>query len=679
MGPGWPTPYNLVVVSRDRPITDKALLRQLNAFQDDMARDRRVDSVVGPGAFAATSRDLKALPKQLKSSSKLLKSGKKDLGRLKSGLGRAGAGVGKLRAGLEEAAGGAGELRGGSSAAQTGAGKLRNGLDEARAGAGKISGGLTRALDAARKLRDGAATALAGSNEITGGLGQAVEPVKTGAPVVRQMAADVTASATAVKGAQGAAQALAGQLEQAAAEVAALPDGPAKAAATGAVGSARQAAGGLEASLGATGTSLTAAAAIAGAFSTQVDQLSSGLAQLYAGSAGLQAGIGQLKTGNARLAAGIDDLAGGGGQLTTGVSALRDGAAELEDGLGQLTGGAGQLAGGLSAGSGPSGRVVAGLGEAESSVAEFRANLPSTKDLERLQRESPGLFDSGYFVLAAIAGARPADRNQASFAVNLDRGGDAGQITVIPRFASESAATQRLGEDLQDGADVFARASHTEVAVGGPAGSLGDFRSETASRIWPVVIALSLAVALLMMAMLRTVVLPLVAVAFDLLTCAATFRVLTLLFNGDDPPLGGPGYVDPMNIIGIFAVVFGVTLVYEVHLLQRTREAFVATGDPHGALRQGLRETAAAGTGAALAMVAAIVPFAATQLDTVREFVIGMAVAILIDAVIVRPVLLPAAVELLGRWGWWPTTASAPGGPVEPAVQVGAADQRVPV
>jgi RND superfamily putative drug exporter len=679
MGPGWPTPFNIVVVSRDRPITDKALLGRLDAFQDELARDARIGSVVGPGEFAATSRDLNTLPKQLKSSSKLLKTGKKDLGRLESGLGRAGAGVGELRAGLEEAAGGAGKLQGGSGEAQSGAGRLRAGLDTARTGAKKISAGLTQALDAARKLRDGAGTALAGSKQVTGGLGQAVAPVKTGAPIVRQMAADVTASATAVKGSQATAQVLAGQLDEAAAALAALPASPQKTAAAGALGSARDAAGGLTSSLGSTGTALTAAAGVAGAFSTQVDQLASGLAQLYAGSAALQKGIGQLHDGNARLADGIDQLAGGGGQLTTGVTALRDGAAELETGLGQLTGGAGQLAGGLSAGAGPSGELVAGLGKAESSVAKFRANLPSPKDLERLQRESPGLFDSGYFVLAAIAGAGSPERNQASFAVNLARGGDAGQITVIPRFASETAATQRLGEDLQTRADAFARATGTEAAVGGPAGSLGDFRSETASRIWPVVIGLSLAVSLLMMAMLRTVVLPLVAVAFDLLTCSATFGVLALLFDGADPLLGGPGYIDPMNIIGIFAVVFGVTMVYEVHLLQRTREAFLATGDAHGALRHGLRETAAAGTGAAAAMVAALVPFAGTQLVTVREFVIGMGVAILLDALIVRPVLLPAAVELLGRWSWWPSSRFAPGASIKRSAGTTAPDQRVPV
>ena len=71
--------------------------------------------------------------------------------------------------------------------------------------------------------------------------------------------------------------------------------------------------------------------------------------------------------------------------------------------------------------------------------------------------------------------------------------------------------------------------------------------------------ALSVAVALVLMIGLRTITLPLVAVAFDALTILATFGAMTLLFGGDDPLLGGPGYLDPMSIIGIFAAIFGIS------------------------------------------------------------------------------------------------------------------------
>jgi RND superfamily putative drug exporter len=168
------------------------------------------------------------------------------------------------------------------------------------------------------------------------------------------------------------------------------------------------------------------------------------------------------------------------------------------------------------------------------------------------------------------------------------------------------------------------------------------------------VIGLAIAVTLLLMIALRSVLLPIVTVAFNLLTAAATFGVITLLTTGDDPILGGPGYIDSLQVIETFAAVFGIALVYELLLLYRTRELFVQTGRPHEALAHGLRETAGAATGAAAVMVAAIVPFAMSGLFNLR-LTVGLAIAILLDALIVRPVLLPAAVQLLGSRAWWPT------------------------
>jgi RND superfamily putative drug exporter len=112
-------------------------------------------------------------------------------------------------------------------------------------------------------------------------------------------------------------------------------------------------------------------------------------------------------------------------------------------------------------------------------------------------------------------------------------------------------------------------------------------------------------------------------------------------------------------VIETFAAIFGIALVYEMLLLYRTRELFLRTGRPHEALVHGLRETAGAATGAAAVMVAAVIPFAMSDLFNLT-LTIGLAIAILIDALIVRPVLLPAAVELLGRRAWWPTAASPP-------------------
>ena len=122
-------------------------------------------------------------------------------------------------------------------------------------------------------------------------------------------------------------------------------------------------------------------------------------------------------------------------------------------------------------------------------VAKFRGELPSAKDIERLQASSPGLFSSGYFVLAAVAGSKPGDRNQAASVVNLKGGGTAGQIMVVPVKSATTPATQALGSDLVAMSDDFAKASKTEVAVGGNGGAFGDFTSEGKAAIWPIVIA----------------------------------------------------------------------------------------------------------------------------------------------------------------------------------------------
>jgi RND superfamily putative drug exporter len=657
MGPGWPTPYNIVVVSQHGPITERPMLRQLERFQARLARDPRVDSVAGPGLFRAKTADLGTLKKKLNESNKLLKGAGGDLGKLQNGLGTAGTGAVQLQSGLREAASGASQLQGGGATAEDGAKRLEAGLADARAGSAKISTGLGQALSGANDLKDGSAQALAGAKLIAGGSGTAAEKVTAGLPIVKQMANDVGAGSQAVQSAGGTAAQTNAQIDAALAALGSMTSGkndPAYRKLQAELTAARQSAGSVSSTLGGVQQSLQTAAGTSTAFAAQVEELSAGLGDLHNGATDLSAGIARLEGGNAKLAGGIGQLAGGGGQLTDGLTKLRDGAGQLAAGLGLLTGGAGELSGGLSAGVPKVGELAGGLGLMESGVAKFRGSLPSTKDLERLQAQAPGLFDSGYFVLSAVDGALPADRNQATFAVNLERGGNAGQITVIPKYASSSETTQALGEDLAAQTQAFARQSGTTAVLGGPAGELADFQSSISADIWPVVIGLAVAMTLLLMIALRSVLLPIVTVAFNLLTVAATFGVLTLLTTGDDPVLGGPGYIDPLQVIETFAAVFGIALVYELLLLYRTRELFVRGGQAHSALAQGLSETAGAATGAAVVMVAAIVPFAMSGLFNLR-LTVGLAISILIDALVVRPVLLPAAVEVLGRRVWWPT------------------------
>ena len=197
--------------------------------------------------------------------------------------------------------------------------------------------------------------------------------------------------------------------------------------------------------------------------------------------------------------------------------------------------------------------------------------------------------------------------------------------------------------------------------------------------MWIDVAVLSVAVMLVLALATRAVLLSVVATAFSLLIVASSFGVLQLLYGGSNSPMGGPGYLDPLTIISVFTVAFGLSTVFSTMLLMRTREEYVAAPAQKDAVRRGLRETAAATTGAGLLMVAALIPFSTTDFLNIRVLGIGMAVAVVLDVVVMRPVLLPAAEAVLGRFGWWPTHGprSATPRPSEPPAR-DAARPRLP-
>jgi RND superfamily putative drug exporter len=132
----------------------------------------------------------------------------------------------------------------------------------------------------------------------------------------------------------------------------------------------------------------------------------------------------------------------------------------------------------------------------------------------------------------------------------------------------------------------------------------------------------------------------------------AAFGVLALGFVGD-APLGGPGDLDGIMVLAIFGIVFGLSIDYEVFLLARMREGYQRTGTTAGAVEYGLRKTAGVITGAALIMTGVFVAFALSPIVSMRQLGLGLTTAVLLDATLVRLVLLPAAIKLCGRANWW--------------------------
>jgi len=143
----------------------------------------------------------------------------------------------------------------------------------------------------------------------------------------------------------------------------------------------------------------------------------------------------------------------------------------------------------------------------------------------------------------------------------------------------------------------------------------------------------------------------------NLLSVAAAFGVVTALFQTDTGArlIGLPhgGTVTSWVPILMFTVLFGLSMDYEVFLLSRVREDWLATGDARGSVVRGLTATGRVITSAAAIMVAVFVGFALDPDVTVKTLGIGMAVAVLIDATIVRMVLVPATMALIGRVNWW--------------------------
>jgi RND superfamily putative drug exporter len=171
-----------------------------------------------------------------------------------------------------------------------------------------------------------------------------------------------------------------------------------------------------------------------------------------------------------------------------------------------------------------------------------------------------------------------------------------------------------------------------------------------------LVFVLSLSFVLLML-VFRSVVVPAKAVLFNLLSTGAAYGLIVLVFQkGVGAGLLGFNQVDQVEAwvpVFLFAVLFGLSMDYHVFLLSRIREHFNRTGDNRAAVAHGITSTAAIITGAALIMVAVFSGFALGELIPFQQLGFGMGVALLLDATIVRSVLVPAGMRLLGARNWY--------------------------
>jgi len=195
------------------------------------------------------------------------------------------------------------------------------------------------------------------------------------------------------------------------------------------------------------------------------------------------------------------------------------------------------------------------------------------------------------------------------------------------------------------------------TAVGGTTAAGHDFlASQSARAPWAVGLTL-FASGLILFLLFGSVVIPAKAIVMTLLSITASFGALVWIFQEGNlsnvlnfTPVG---YTVAGNPIIMFSVLFGLSMDYEVLLLSRIQEAYRKTGDNTASVAEGLSRTAGVITGAALIMVTVFAAFALADVLTIKAIGVGMAIAVFVDATIIRVLLVPATMRLMGRWNWW--------------------------
>jgi len=266
------------------------------------------------------------------------------------------------------------------------------------------------------------------------------------------------------------------------------------------------------------------------------------------------------------------------------------------------------------------------------------ADLPKLQALQAKLQDTPG-----------VAFAAPPQANQA---------GDAAVMTVFPTTAPQDEATTELVHTLRDETipSVLGRGD-PQVLVGGLTPAIVDFSDYMAERLpWFIGTVLVLSF-ILLMAVFRSLLVPLKAVVMNLISIGAAYGILVAVFQwGWGASLIGVPEKGPVEMwipMMLFAVVFGLSMDYEVFLLSRIREEYDRIHDNAVAVANGLASTARVITAAAAIMVFVFGAFILGDERAIKMFGLGLAAAVFLDATIVRMVLVPATMELLGDANWW--------------------------
>jgi len=234
---------------------------------------------------------------------------------------------------------------------------------------------------------------------------------------------------------------------------------------------------------------------------------------------------------------------------------------------------------------------------------------------------------------------------------------DLTSFTITTPYGPNRTEGRELVADLRSTTGPLAPPAGTTVLVGGGAADVTDVVDRIAADFPRTALFVIVTTYLVLFVLLRSVVLPAKALAMNTLSLTASFGALVWIFQ--DGNLSGPlafvpmGFVETTMPVILFCVLFGLSMDYEVFLLSRMKEVWDRTGDNTEAVARGLERSGRIVTSAALIVVVVAGSFAAADIVLIKALGLGVAIAVALDASVVRALLVPATMRLLGHWNWW--------------------------
>jgi putative drug exporter of the RND superfamily len=280
---------------------------------------------------------------------------------------------------------------------------------------------------------------------------------------------------------------------------------------------------------------------------------------------------------------------------------------------------------------------------------------PRVNRVESIVDVDPRLSLAQYQLLLANP-AGPGDRSIAeTLARTTDN--DLTTFTVVTWYGPNAPEARQLVRDLRDPNSALAPPAGVTVRVAGGAAEVVDTVDKMAADFPRSALFIIVATYLVLFVLLRSVVLPAKALVMNGLSILASFGALVWIFqDGNLSALLGfapLGFVETTLPVIFFCVLFGLSMDYEVFLLTRMKEAWDATGDNRIAVARGLERSGRIVTSAAMIVVLVAASFAGAEIVLIKALGLGVAIAVALDATVVRALLVPATMRLLGRWNWW--------------------------